>query len=120
MTVAREFGKHYLIELINCTRERLERVEEVQRIMLLAAARSNTTVLSHDFHQFAPHGVSGILFIAESHFAIHTWPEDGYAAADIFTCGPRMNPDVAVSVMAAEFGAGAHRVRIISRGLPPP
>ncbi|HBI26269.1 MAG TPA: adenosylmethionine decarboxylase, partial [Peptococcaceae bacterium] len=44
------------------------------------------------FHKFSPQGVSGVVIISESHLTIHTWPELGYAAVDVFTCGDKINP----------------------------
>jgi len=56
--------------------------------MLAAAKESGATILGESFHQFSPQGVSGVIIIAESHLTVHTWPEHGYAGADIFTCAP--------------------------------
>jgi len=53
---------------------------------------ANATIISHNFHKFSPYGVSGVVVIAESHVAIHTWPEYNYAAVDIFTCGDTIEP----------------------------
>ncbi len=54
-------------------------------------------MVSSHFHHVSPHGVSGVVVIAESHVTVHTWPEHGYAAVDVFTCG---RPEVAEAVMA--------------------
>jgi S-adenosylmethionine decarboxylase len=58
-----------------------------------AALQCGATVVGESFHQFSPRGVSGIINIAESHIAIHTWPEYDYAAVDVFTCGSNVNPE---------------------------
>ena len=110
------FGKHYLLELIGCEAEVIADVASVESAMLAAARASNATILSQAFHQFDPHGVSGFLFIAESHFSIHTWPEAGYAAVDIFTCGVAMNADAALPVLRERLGAKRETVRIEARG----
>jgi len=55
--------------------------------MLEAATLAKATIIKAHFHQFVPQGVSGSVIIAESHFNIHTWPENNYAAVDLFTCG---------------------------------
>ena len=112
-----EFGKHYLVELIGCDASKISTVAAVEQAMLRAAKESNTTVLSHAFHQFTPHGATGYLFIAESHFAVHTWPESNYVALDIFTCGQQMDAPRAIEVMKAEFAAAEARTQIISRGV---
>jgi S-adenosylmethionine decarboxylase len=72
--------------------------------------------VSSHFHRFAPQGVSGVVIIAESHVTVHTWPEHGYAAIDVFTCG---RPEVAQAVMdliVAELGAGKVHVTSFDRG----
>ena len=70
-------------------------------------------------HQFAPHGVSGIAMIAESHLAIHTWPEYGYMAADFFTCGEGADVEAAIEVLRAAFEAEHVECRHLTRGVPP-
>ncbi|MCO6429592.1 MAG: adenosylmethionine decarboxylase [Deltaproteobacteria bacterium] len=110
-------GKHFLIELINCSAERLKFVNDVSALFLRAAEESQATILHHIFHQFEPVGVSGLILIAESHFSIHTWPEKQYAAAGIFTCGAQMNPQRAIEVIKAGFEAQETRVRIVKRGI---
>lgn len=112
-----EFGIHYLVELIGCDATKIGTVALVEKAMLRAAHESNTTVLSHAFHQFAPHGATGFLFIAESHFSVHTWPEANYAALDIFTCGKQMDAPRAIEVMKREFAAAEARTQIIPRGV---
>lgn len=113
----KEFGKHYLIELIECEPEAIASVAKVQEAMLRAAEVSRATVLEYAFHQFEPQGVSGFIFIAESHFSVHTWPESRYAGVDIFTCGAAMNADAAIAVLSSEFSASKTRVRLFSRGI---
>jgi S-adenosylmethionine decarboxylase len=78
--------------------------------------KSKSTVVRSFFHQFQPEGVTGMVLIKESHFAIHTWPEDSYVAADIFTCGQEMDPYIAIEVMKDKFKAGEVRFQIIKRG----
>jgi len=85
--------------------------------MRLAAQAINATVLSGHFHQFEPHGVSGVLVISESHFAVHTWPELGYAAIDLFTCGEkRLSPEAALPIFEKHWGATAFNTSKITRG----
>ena len=80
-------GKHILVELYCCDREILNSQEIIGEAMNKAALRSGATIVSSNFHKFNPHGVSGVVIIAESHLTIHTWPEYDYAAVDLFTCG---------------------------------
>jgi len=113
--VNKEFGKYYLVELIDCDTEKLKFVKDVQEIFLRAAEKSKATVVKHFFHQYEPFGVTGIILICESHFSIHTWPEDKYVAFDILTCG-EMYPELAIEEMKNSFQAKQAKVRIIPRG----
>ena len=80
-------GHHFLIEMYECDAQLLNDVAEIQAQMLNVAVCCQMTIIHHYFHRFTPHGISGFIVIAESHLAIHTWPEYGYAAVDLFTCG---------------------------------
>ena len=114
--LSKEFGSHFIIELINCSPDRLRRVQHVKQIMGEVVQKSKTTVVRSSFHQFQPEGVTGMRLIRESHFAIHTWPEESYAAADIFTCGQEMDPYIAIEVMKDRFEATEVRYQVIKRG----
>ena len=81
------------------------------------ANEAGATVLGESFHQFNPHGVSGVVVIAESHLFIHTWPEHGYAAVDIFTCGDTVQPQKAAQILVKELRAGSHSMLEIQRGI---
>lgn len=114
---AASLGTQYLIELAGCAPAVLSRVDAVEASMRAAAEAIGATVLSGHFHQFEPHGVSGVLVISESHFAVHTWPERGYAAVDLFTCGPkRLHPRAAVALLRLHWGAESTEVRPVERG----
>jgi len=80
-------GNHILVEFTGCKPEIMNDVSVIERNMLDAALHAKMTVINSTFHHFSPYGVSGVVVIQESHLAIHTWPEYGYAAVDIFTCG---------------------------------
>ncbi len=97
-------GHHLLAEFSGCDAAALADLGQVTRAMLQAAEASGATVVTHSFHHFSPHGVSGAVIIAESHLAIHTWPEHGFAAVDFFSCGP-VDMDRGLAVLKAAFGA---------------
>src|SRR5471030_2511377 len=82
---------HTLLELRGCDPALLNDPEAVREILLEAVRRGGGTIVTQIFHTFSPHGVSGVVVIAESHVAIHTWPEHGYAAVDIFSCGAKLD-----------------------------
>jgi len=80
-------GNHILVEFMNCDPHIMNDVAAIERDMVAAAQKAKATVINSTFHHFSPYGVSGVVVIQESHLAIHTWPEYGYAAVDLFTCG---------------------------------
>ncbi len=112
----KEFGKHYLVELIGCDLAQLKFVKDVQKALLQAAEASQAVILDYSFYQFQPEGVTGIILIAESHFSIHTWPQDNYAAFDVFTCG-EMDVDKAIETLKECLGAKDVKTTMVRRGI---
>ncbi len=110
-------GRHLLLELKDCDRKALNDLAFLKTTMLAAADKCGAKVLGDTFHAFEPQGVSGVVTIAESHLFIHTWPEYGYAAADIFTCGTTVKPEKAAEILIGKLGAKNHSVIEIQRGL---
>lgn len=98
-------GNHILVEFYNCDEKLLNDVKWMEATMQEATRRSGATIVGSHFHTFSPHGVSGVIIIAESHLSVHTWPEYGYAAVDIFTCGDSIDADKAFAYLKAGFQA---------------
>lgn len=113
-----KLGRHLLVELWEVEEDLLQDVEWVRKTLLKAAHHAQTTVVSQTFHRFAPQGVSGVVVIAESHISIHTWPELGYAAVDVFTCGDHTMPERAAAYIVEQSRAGRHSVMGLDRGIP--
>ena len=113
----KQLGRHLIMELYDCDTTILDRAEAVEDIMLRAAEAAGATVVSHACHHFAPHGVSAIVAIGESHISIHTWPEYGYCAADIFTCGDSTDNGAAFELIRDALGARRHVAFEVQRGL---
>ena len=109
-------GKHLLLELKDCDKEVLDDISLLKGILLTAANKAGATVLAEHFHHFEPQGVSGVVVIAESHMFIHTWPEYGYAAADIFTCGNSVQPEKAAQIIIEKLGVKNYSIQEIPRG----
>jgi S-adenosylmethionine decarboxylase len=109
-------GRHILAEFFNCDVQILNDVEKVEQYMKRAAIECGATIVNSVFHTFNPHGVSGVVVIAESHLAIHTWPEYGYAAVDVFTCGDSVDPRVATKVLQEYLGAESIKSIELNRG----
>ena len=110
-------GKHLLLELKGCDKEVLNDLSFLKSCLVTAAEEAGAEVLAVSFHQFNPHGVSGAVIIAESHLFIHTWPEYGYAAADIFTCGDSVQTEKAAQILIEKLGAKSHSMLEIKRGI---
>lgn len=85
-------GRQILVEYYDCNSDKLNDVGFIESALLEATRASKATIITHNFHKFNPHGVSGVIVIAESHVSIHTWPEYNYAAVDVFTCGDTIDP----------------------------
>lgn len=118
----RSLGSHLILELYDCPAQILDDPRQVSQVMSQAVQVSGATMIKPFFHQFAPQGVSGVIIISESHFSIHTWPEYGYAAVDIFTCGDVIDMDAATEHLRRGFQAGGIQKMMLSRGnldLPP-
>lgn len=112
-------GYHLLLELKDCDRELLNDPGRLEQLLVEAANRAGATVVQKAFHQFNPHGVSGVVIIAESHLFIHTWPEHGYAAVDIFTCGDSVRADTAAEWLADKMGTTNFTMIELRRGVLP-
>jgi len=112
----RSLGRHLLVEFYNCDPLALDDLDLVERSMKDAAVAAGSTIVDAVFRRFAPHGISGVVVIAESHLAIHTWPEYGYAAVDLFTCGEKVDPWAAHDLLMNSFGAEDSECREVPRG----
>jgi S-adenosylmethionine decarboxylase len=110
-------GQHYIVEASGCDPEIISSVSMVEDILVKAAELAGVQIWSISFHRFQPHGVSGVVVISESHLSVHTWPEVGYVALDIYTCGKEAKPEVAVEYALEQFKATSVHVTEISRGL---
>lgn len=87
----RALCQHTLLEFHDCDAERLKAARVVKKLLCQAVRQGGGTIVKAVFHNFSPYGVSGVVVITESHVTIHTWPEYGYAAVDIFSCSMKLN-----------------------------
>ncbi len=110
-------GRQILVEYYHCNPRVLNDRDRIASAMGEAARLSGATVVEEVFHLFNPHGISGVVVIAESHFSIHTWPEYGYAAVDLFTCGEEIKPEKAFEHLKKILGAEAVSVMELKRGI---
>ena len=112
-------GRHLLLELNGCNTKLLNDIKRVEEILVAGAKIAQATIIGTHFHQFSPFGISGVVVIAESHLAIHTWPEHGYAAVDIFTCGETLRPEAAVQYLVDKFQSRQPSLMELKRGMLP-
>lgn len=110
-------GRHVLLELRDCNTAKLDDLPLVRETMLNAAVETGATVIGEIFHQFSPQGVTGVVAIAESHLCIHTWPEHGYAAVDIFTCGVAFDPTEAARLIIEGLESASPEITEVIRGV---
>ena len=110
-------GIHLLLELKECNPQLLNDVDFIKQALLDTAHEVGATVVGESFHRFSPQGVTGILAIAESHISIHTWPEFGYAAADVFACGSTFKPKEAAELLVEKLESRDPDIIEIPRGM---
>lgn len=110
-------GQHLLIDFFECDVEIINSEIKVREFMLAAAKLANATIVTETIHRFNPHGISGMVVIAESHLAIHTWPEHGCAAVDVFTCGDTMKTELICGYLQDAFKAKRHKLTAVERGV---
>ena len=111
-------GRHVIAELCDCDRGILNDAHLLEQYMKEAVRLSGATIVRSVFHRYNPHGVSGIVVIAESHMSVHTWPEYGYAAVDFFSCGVRVDPHKALEYIVKRLNARTAQVSEVNRGMP--
>jgi S-adenosylmethionine decarboxylase len=111
-------GRHVIIELWGCG-DVINDASRVESAMRDAVQAANATLLDIFVHEFSPQGVTGVAVLTESHLSIHTWPEYGYVAADVFTCGSTTKPEAAAEVLKKAFHAGTSEIRELERGVMP-
>ena len=116
MSVA-TIGMHCILELHGCPADRLDDEAFVRQALEEASQQGLATLLKLTSHHFEPQGVTALGLLAESHISIHTWPESGYAAIDVFTCGDA-NPQMACGFLVEAFAAAEHSLQEIVRGRP--
>lgn len=108
-------GRQYMMEFHGCNLHCINDIKFFEQTALKAAKEANATVIHPFFHRFSPQGISGVIIIAESHLAFHTWPEHCFVAADLFTCSDSIEVQKCFEILAHEFEATHSR---LSTGIP--
>ncbi len=107
-------GTHILVDMWGATN--LTDGQEIEEVLKTSAINAKATILNSYIHRFEPHGVSGVVVLAESHISIHTWPEEGYCAIDIFMCGGH-DPNLAIKVLQEYFNPKKIDIKSYKRGI---
>lgn len=106
-------GAHLIIDLYDA--QNLNDIDYIETTLRTCVTAAGATLLHIHLHHFQPNGVSGVAVLAESHISIHTWPDKGYAALDVFMCG-NANPDVCVPILREAFKVKRVAVSELLRG----
>lgn len=114
---SKSLGIHIIVDFFACNADVLSDVEAIKDHMHEAAVIAKASIVSEEFHEFDPYGVSGVVIIQESHFTIHTWPEYDYAAVDLFTCGDSLELWNAFEYLKEAFGSRNMEYTDVARGM---
>ena len=107
-------GTHLLIDLYDA--ENLDDLDLMEKTLRGCVDAAGATLLHFHLHHFTPNdGISGVAVLAESHISVHTWPEAGYAAFDVFMCGDA-NPHACTDILSSAFNAGRVTISEQRRG----
>ncbi|NES07286.1 MAG: adenosylmethionine decarboxylase [Okeania sp. SIO2F4] len=114
----KQLGTHLVVDAWHSPAELLNDPENIRRSLIDAISAGGATLIDLCVHQFSPHGVTATATLAESHIAIHTWPELGYFAADLFFCG-HGNPHKAIEILQTALQAKKMKLTELKRGFEP-
>lgn len=109
-------GMHVILELIGCNPNNMSGVEKIQQAFHDAAKLAKCNIVTEAFHEFEPHGVSGVVVISESHLTYHGWDEHGYAAIDFFYCSDEVKISLAIEHIMKFLEAESYQITAIPRG----
>jgi S-adenosylmethionine decarboxylase len=107
-------GRHIILEMWGC--QNLDSVDIAEHALRDMVSALDVNLLDLKVYPFSPVGVTGMAIVSESHLVIHTWPEYGYAAVDVFTCGAPRDPQEAVKVLRQHYQPERIGVMEINRG----
>ncbi len=110
-------GRHFLLDIAEAPFDLLDDPVKIEEVLVSTVRAMGAKVLGIHIHRLSPQGISGVVVISESHLTIHTWPELGEAAVDLFTCGDEAAAKDAVTALGARLRAGRTDIREILRGL---
>lgn len=112
-------GRHLILDLYDCDQALLDNYEELERLLQVALNMAGAKILRIFGEKFEPQGVTLLALLAESHASIHTWPEIGYAAVDLYTCGDTTNTHKAAEFLKTKFKSKQSEEKELVRSITP-
>ncbi len=107
--------KHLLFEFEGCAFDKLDDAGLIEGTLIGSAYEACATLLHVYVHKFEPQGVTGFALLAESHISIHTWPEEGRAVCDVFTCGDHTSPEAAMTYIKRDLNPKSVTTTLMSK-----
>jgi S-adenosylmethionine decarboxylase len=111
-------GKHFILDMYECNTSKINDPIFIDSVLTEAAAIARSTLLDLKLHIFEPQGITGFALLAESHISFHSWPESGYVAVDIYTCGASTDPAGAANFIIEKLEAEKYLIKNVSRYTP--
>lgn len=112
-------GRHLILDLYDCDQALLDDYEELERLLQVALNMAGAKILRMFGEKFKPQGVTLLALLAESHASIHTWPELGYAAIDLYTCGDTTNTHRAAEFLKTKLKSKQSEEKELVRSITP-
>ena len=112
-----KFGRHLLVEFLGCDFSDINDKKKISQALVEAVYAGEGTLIDLCVHKFSPNGVTGTATLSESHICIHTWPENNYAAIDIFMCG-KCDPYQALQLLDSILHPRSRKIKEVIRGIP--
>ncbi|MCX5995718.1 MAG: adenosylmethionine decarboxylase [Chloroflexi bacterium] len=112
----RTMGKHFLLDLKECNKDHLDDLEFIKDVLHTVTKDAGNAVIGESFHRFLPQGISGVVLITGAHLCIHTWPEYGYSAIDVFTYGDLFQPEEAAKLIMEKLESKNPSIVELKRG----
>lgn len=110
-------GRHVICEAFECNSDYLNDEDRIEQILTEAAKVAKTDLREIMIETFTPYGITAVAIVSESHLSIHTWPELGYAAIDVFTCGDKSDPVAAAQYIAEQIDSTFVTQNEVKRGV---
>lgn len=109
-------GKHFVLDFYGCDYHEINSSKYLEEVLIAAAKAAKMEILHTHFHPFSPHGVTGVLLLSTSHISVHTWPEYGHAAFDVFSCSDEAQTRLAVDYIINAIQHKTKRIQSVDRG----